>query len=66
MAYTTEEVRKAIDVLNKPSKHIQCVHRTENGMDFLHYSADLVRAFEVAVEVMEIELRNNGLLRGDK
>lgn len=53
MAYTKQEVEKAIDTLNKPSKHIQHVHKTENGMDFMCYSSDLVRAFEVAIEVLE-------------
>lgn len=53
MAYTKEEVEKAISVLNKPSCHIKFVHRTENCMDFMTYSAELVRAFEVAIEVLE-------------
>ena len=53
MAYTKQEVEKAIDILNKPTKHIQHIHKTENGMDFMCYSSDLVRAFEVAIEVLE-------------
>ena len=53
MAYTKQEVEKAISVLTKPSCHIKHVYRTENGMDFMTYSADLVRTFEVAIEVLE-------------
>ena len=53
MAYAKQEVEKAISVLNKPSCHIKHVYRTENGMDFMTYSADLVRTFEVAIEVLE-------------
>lgn len=52
MAYTKQELEKAIEILNAPSKHIRCVHETKCGMEFKIYSADLVRAFEVAIEVM--------------
>lgn len=31
MAYTKQEVEKAISVLNKPSCHIKHVYKTENG-----------------------------------
>lgn len=54
MAYTKQEVEKAISVLNKPSCHIKYIHGAEN---FMTYSADLVRAFEVAIDVLE-EKRN--------
>lgn len=32
MAYTKQEVKNAIKVFEKPSKHIQCVHKAENGI----------------------------------
>lgn len=53
MSCTKQEVEKVISVLNKPTCHINHVYRTENGMDFMTYSADLVRTFEVAIEVLE-------------
>lgn len=53
MTYTKQEVEKAISVLNKPSKHIKPVYKADNGIDFLSYSAELVKAFEVAIEVLE-------------
>lgn len=53
MAYTKQEIEMAINVLNRPSKHIKPVYKADNGIDFLSYSAELVRAFEVAIEVLE-------------
>ena len=53
MAYTKQEVEKAISVLNKPSCHINHVYKTENGMDFMFFCKDLVSTFEVAIEVLE-------------
>ena len=59
MAYTKQKLENAIETLKTPSKHIRCVHETKCGMEFKTYSADLVRAFEVAIEVMEE--KNNDL-----
>lgn len=44
-----EKIKKTIEVFEKPSKHIKCVHKCENGMEFLTYSSDLVLAFETAI-----------------
>lgn len=53
MAYTKQEIESAISVLNAPSKHIRHIHESENERDITCYSSDLVRAFEVAIEVLE-------------
>ena len=45
-----DAIKKAIEVFEKPSKHIKCVHKCENGMEFLTYSQDLVAAFETAID----------------
>ena len=45
--------KEAIEVLEKPSTHIHVVHKAENGMEFLTYSADLVKAFEMAIKALE-------------
>lgn len=47
------DIQKAIEVLNKPSVHIKHLHKTENGMDFFTYSADLVKAFETAIDALK-------------
>ena len=44
------DIQKAIEVFEKPSKHIRCAHECSNGMQFLSYSQDLVRAFETAID----------------
>lgn len=44
-----EQILKSIEVLEKPSNHIKCVHKCRNGMDFFTYSQDLVAAFETAI-----------------
>lgn len=48
--------QEAIEVLEKPSVHIKPVHRTENGTDFLTYSAYLVEAFEMAIKTLEKQI----------
>lgn len=45
--------QEAIEVLDSPSTHIHIVHKTENGMEFLTYSAKLVGALEMAIEALE-------------
>lgn len=50
---TKNEIKNAIEVFEKPSKHIKCVHKCENGMEFLTYSQDLVLAFETAIDCLE-------------
>ena len=44
---------KAIEVFEKPSKHIKMVHKTKNEMEFYAYSSDLVKAFEIAIQALE-------------
>lgn len=44
---------EAIEVLEKPSKHIRMVHETKNEMQFYTFSSDLVKAFEVAIQALE-------------
>lgn len=48
--------QEAIEILEKPSVHIKTVHRTENGMDFLTYSANLVEAFEMSIKALEKQI----------
>ena len=60
MAYTKQEIESAISVLNAPAKHIQNIHESENERDIICYSSDLVRAFEVAIEVLEEKNRQLG------
>jgi rubrerythrin len=48
--------QEAIEILEKPSVHIKPVHKTENGMDFLSYSADLVEAFEMSIMALEKQI----------
>lgn len=48
--------QEAIEILEKPSVHIKPVHKTENGMDFLSYSADLVEAFEMSIKALEKQI----------
>lgn len=45
-----EKIKKTIEVFEMPSKHIKCVYKCENGMEFLAYSQDLVLAFETAID----------------
>lgn len=47
---TENKIKNAIEVFEKPSKHIKGVHKCENGMEFLTYSQYLVSAFETAIE----------------
>lgn len=44
---------EAIEVLEKPSKHIRMVHETKNEMQFYTFSSDLVKAFEMAIKALE-------------
>lgn len=44
---------EAINVLEKPSKHIHMVHKTKNEMEFYTFSYDLVKAFEKAIKALE-------------
>ena len=44
------DTQRAIEVFEKPSKHIRCAHECDNGMQFLTYSQDLVKAFETAID----------------
>lgn len=46
-------IEEAIKVLNKPSPHIHVAHKTENGMDWLYYSSDLVETFEMSIKALE-------------
>ena len=48
--------QEAIKVLEKPSVHIKPVHKAENGMDFLTYSADLVETFEMSIKALEKQI----------
>lgn len=43
---------EAIEVLEKPSKHIRMVHKTKNEMEFYTFSSDLVEAFETAIHAL--------------
>lgn len=52
MSYTSQEIEKAIEVLNAPSNHIRDIRTPDGGKDGRTYSADLVKAFEVAIEVL--------------
>lgn len=52
----SKKIHKAIEVFEKPSKHIKCVHKCENGMEFLTYSQDLVAAFETAISALEKQI----------
>lgn len=47
------DIEKAVECFEKPSKHIQCVHKTSNGQCFFSYSADLVGAFELAISGLQ-------------
>lgn len=54
MTYTKQDLEKAIDILNAPSRHINITHMSQdNNKEHVLYSSDLVRAFEIAIEVME-------------
>ena len=44
------DIQRAIEVFEKPSKHIRCAHECSNGMQFLTYSQDLVKALETAID----------------
>lgn len=44
---------EAIEVLEKPSKHIRMVHEIKNEMQFYTFSSDLVKAFEMAIKALE-------------
>ena len=50
-------VKEAIEVLNKPSDHIKTIHIKDKGKvvcrEEIVYSADLVQAFEMAIEALE-------------
>lgn len=48
---------EAIKVLEKPSKHIRMVHKTENEMEFYTFSSDLVEAFETAIQALEKQIQ---------
>lgn len=50
------DVNKSIECFESPAKHIKCVHKCENGMEFLTYSADLVAAFEDAISALQRHL----------
>lgn len=57
MGFTKNDIEKSIEVLENPSKYIHCAHKTENGMDFMYYHSDFVKALEVAIESMMIRLK---------
>ena len=48
--------QEAINILEKPSKHIRSVHEAKNGMQFHSYSTDLVKSFEMSIQALEKQI----------
>ena len=56
MEYNKTDIENAINALSCPTKHIQCVHKSTTGMDFLHISDEYKAATELAITFLKTSL----------
>ena len=64
MIYAKEEIEKAVKTLENPSSHIKIVREYET--EHFAYSADLVKALEIATGVLNEKLDRASVFTGGK